>query len=450
MEGTFCLQKPTYLTNYDFESKPTFSLLTTGHNQELDLSYLSNLDSKRNSYLSLYLTIDPQLNLPARIDFKCSTDEETAMYNYAKDWQAQLNKRHPNRTIRSLVINLADGKHTLILRFLSQLEPPAEFLNAEQYNETAKDYKTVLMRNLARYVALIPMLTNELASVGLIEEIWADCSQFLGMNMGGIEEHAVLLCNYFLYLGLNCGLVLGSGVPEGRTCYVIVWLNELDKKDDNYLKVQLWNPATGQCYYVHTDNFLPLSSADCIVTRDNVYANIQKEDQPNQISFNVMRANCWKPLFNLAKSAVNLKSIQPTKFDYEQANASYVASLEQQIEVYLKESLMKWRRQRKTFFNRFCTKEIKKELSQMEYKVCSLKEADPNEEINRILSTYKINGIQLNVPFTGIDQLAKLVYSTGVHQSTDEKVDFVLAVHLHAYPQNVFSTWIYCAQILAR
>lgn len=451
IEGAFALQKPTYLTNYDFESKPTFSLLTTGHNQELDLSYLSNLDSKRNSYLNLYLTIDPQLNLPTRLDFKCSTDEETAMYNYAKEWQTQLTKRYPNRAIRSLVINLVDGKHTLILRFLSPLEPPAEFLNAEQFNETTKDYRNLLMRNLARYVALIPMLTNELASFGLLEDIWADCEQFLNMNMGSVEEHAVLLCNYFLYLGLNSGLVLGNGVPEGRTCYVIVWLNELDrKKDDNYLKVQLWNASTGQCYFVHTDNFLPLSSADCIVTRDNVFANIQKDDQPNQISFNVMRTNCWKPLFNVARATTNLKSIQPNKFEYEQANASYVASLEQQIEVYLKESLMKWRKQRKTFFNRFCTKEIKKELGQMEFKVCGLKEVDPNEEINRILSTYKINGVQLNVAFNGIDQLAKLIYSTGVHLNTDEKVDFVIAVHLHAYPQSVYSVWLYCAQILAR
>ena len=450
MEGAFALQKPVYLTNYDFESKPTFSLLTTGHNQELDLSYLSNLDSKRNSYLSIYLTIDPQLNLPTRVDFKCSTDEETAMYNYAKDWQTQQTKRYPNRAIRSLVINLVDGKHVLITRYLAPLEPPTEFLNTEQFNETTKDYRNLLMRNLARYVSMVPMLKNELASAGLIEDIWADCGQFLNMGMGCVEEHAVLLSNFFLYLGLNCGLLLGNGVPEGRTCYVIVWLNELDKKDDAYLKVQLWNPTTGQCYFVHTDNFLPLSSADCIVTRDNVYANIQKEDQPNQISFNVMRTNCWRPLFNVARSPGSLKSIQPNKLDYEQANANYVTGLEQQIEVYLKESLMKWRRQRKTFFNRFCTKEIKKELGQMEYKVCFLKEADPNEEINRILSTYRINGVQLNVPFNGIDQLAKLVYSTGIHLSTDEKVDFVIAVHLHPYGQNVFSTWLYCAQILAR
>lgn len=241
------------------------------------------------------------------------------------------------------------------------------------------------------------------------------------------------------------------GLIEGKTCYVIVWLNDLNKKEDSVLNVQLWHPISGQCYYIHTDSFLPLSSADCIVTKDNVYVNVQKEDQPNQISFNILKMNCWKPLFNLGKLKVNLNSIQPTKFEYEPVNEHYASNLEQQIEVYLKESLMKWRRQKKTFFNRFCTKEIKKELVQMEHKVCYLKDAvDPNEEINKILSTYQINGIQLNQPFNGIDQLARQIYSTGLHLNSDEKVDFVIAVHLHAYPQNVYSVWIYCAHILNR
>lgn len=224
---------------------------------------------------------------------------------------------------------------------------------------------------------------------------------------------------------------------------MIVWLNELTKKRENYLNVQLWNPVSGQCYFVNTDNFLPLSSADCIITRNNVYANIQKEEQPNQITFNINLVNCWKPLFNTGKLKINLTTIQPNKFEYESVNESYVSSLEQQIEVYLKESLMKWRRQKKTFFNRFCTKEIKKELAKMEYKICNLKDIDPNEEINKLLSTYKLNGIELNLPFDGIGSLAKQIYSTGIHLNRNEKVDFVIAVHLHGYAQNVFSVWIY-------
>ena len=42
--------------------------------------------------------------------------------------------------------------------------------------------------------------------------------QFLSMLAGDEEEHAVLLCNYFLSLGKKAWVVLGNGIPEGRVC----------------------------------------------------------------------------------------------------------------------------------------------------------------------------------------------------------------------------------------
>lgn len=35
------------------------------------------------------------------------------------------------------------------------------------------------------------------------------------MLAGDEEEHAVLLCNYFLWLGKKAWLVIGTGIPEG-------------------------------------------------------------------------------------------------------------------------------------------------------------------------------------------------------------------------------------------
>ena len=35
------------------------------------------------------------------------------------------------------------------------------------------------------------------------------------MLAGDEEEHAVLLCNYFLSLGKAAWVVLGNGIPEG-------------------------------------------------------------------------------------------------------------------------------------------------------------------------------------------------------------------------------------------
>ena len=36
------------------------------------------------------------------------------------------------------------------------------------------------------------------------------------MLAGDEEEHAVLLCNYFLSLGKKAWVVLGNGIPEGN------------------------------------------------------------------------------------------------------------------------------------------------------------------------------------------------------------------------------------------
>jgi len=43
----------------------------------------------------------------------------------------------------------------------------------------------------------------------------ASIKEFLRMLAGDEEEHAVLLCNYFLHIGKKAYVVLGRGIPEG-------------------------------------------------------------------------------------------------------------------------------------------------------------------------------------------------------------------------------------------
>ena len=45
---------------------------------------------------------------------------------------------------------------------------------------------------------------------------------------GDVEEHALLLCNYFLYYGINAYVILGHAIPEGMSIlvYVIVHLDK--------------------------------------------------------------------------------------------------------------------------------------------------------------------------------------------------------------------------------
>ena len=51
--------------------------------------------------------------------------------------------------------------------------------------------------------------------------------QFLDVLAGDEEEHAVLLCNYFLFLGKKAWLVMGTAIPEVwplRMLLTSVWL----------------------------------------------------------------------------------------------------------------------------------------------------------------------------------------------------------------------------------
>lgn len=55
--------------------------------------------------------------------------------------------------------------------------------------------------------------------------------QFLDLLAGDEEEHAVLLCNYFLSLGKKAWLLMGSAIPEVRPrrlaltarCSCLIW-----------------------------------------------------------------------------------------------------------------------------------------------------------------------------------------------------------------------------------
>lgn len=52
--------------------------------------------------------------------------------------------------------------------------------------------------------------------VDLANLLLVHLQEFLQMLSGDEEEHAVLLCNYFLFMGQQAWVVLGTGIPEGK------------------------------------------------------------------------------------------------------------------------------------------------------------------------------------------------------------------------------------------
>ena len=168
----------------------------------------------------------------------------------------------PLRRTSTLVVTLS-SKLVFISRMLTAIKPPDLGFSSDSASNLVMEE---VMKRLARFVSLIPSLPPQSSpSVN----IWLTCEQLLDFGIGSTEDKAVLLCNYFLYLGRTCGLVLGHGIPEGSTCYVIELRNRVAWDFSVSYNVFLWNPVTGLKYSVR-DPFIPLTSVGSIVLPDNV------------------------------------------------------------------------------------------------------------------------------------------------------------------------------------
>lgn len=170
----------------------------------------------------------------------------------------------------------------------------------------------------ARFVALIPFVEdcNSFDNNEDMPDCWCSDDQFLTLGFGDYEEHAILLCNYFNYIdkaqnkNTKSYLVLGDGLPEGQTAYVM-------RTTLDFLHVEFWNSKTGECFYYNkqaqkttflgftvSENFVnsdvnesiaQLKDIGCIISNDNIYINAQNNLEPSKISINLANKANWTP-----------------------------------------------------------------------------------------------------------------------------------------------------------
>lgn len=55
---------------------------------------------------------------------------------------------------------------------------------------------------------------REVLQLVIISSVPCTLQQFLDLLAGDEEEHAVLLCNYFLAMGKKAWIVIGNAIPE--------------------------------------------------------------------------------------------------------------------------------------------------------------------------------------------------------------------------------------------
>ncbi|XP_024303769.1 protein CC2D2B isoform X5 [Homo sapiens] len=356
--------------------------------------------------------------------------DQTEVLQRAQIFKKNCKAMFPNRRIVTTVFN-DEGIQFLVTRYIKALNPPQQLLDIFLHNSNAT------FDLIARFVSLIPFVPNT-PDENDGSDIWMTSEHCISLAIGNKEEHAILLCNFFLYFGKKALVLLGTSVLEGHVAYVVT------QETNEYL---LWNPSTGQCYK-QFDPFCPLKSVDCLFDDRNVWFNIQQNNTPMAVFFDYSKESFWKQLLPKNVQGTKIQSIQPEEIIYFETDKSMVEDLRNRIERTLKSKVMEWRPKHPTHWNRQCTFILRQILPKLEFGIGSFVSSEGDNEFERILQFYWVTGFPIQMPYIDVQSIIDAVYQTGIHSAEFPQTEFALAVYIHPYPNNILSVWVYLASLV--
>ncbi|XP_053161349.1 protein CC2D2B isoform X3 [Hemicordylus capensis] len=339
--GTFQVNMPSVLLGY------TWSKTYVPPKEEC-----CGQNLKEYTFLTIFATIEPQLssaenNLESD---KLADHEDEIVLQRACIFKKTCKALFPKRRIITSVFN-NEGRNILVTKYITSLNPPQLLL--DMYPEDPYSASDLV----SRFVSLIPCISDTVDENDEVD-VWMTSEHCISLGVGNKEEHAVLLCNYLLYIGKKAWVLLGTSVLEGKVAYVAT------QENGEYF---LWNPLNGQCYK-QFDAFCPLQSVDCLISWENVWFNIQQNSSPMCVSFDISKECFWKQLlpYNIQHSKTH--TVQPEEIFYVPTDESLVEELQNRIEKTLKNKMMEWRSRQPTRWNRQCISVLRQILPKLEFR----------------------------------------------------------------------------------
>jgi coiled-coil and C2 domain-containing protein 2A len=157
IEGTFRLHSPSVLLGYERSSSSSSSASWQTEMSPAKAGGGGNISpAKDATYLNIYLTLEPALNLPEPVREKLECMEEEVVLTAAAAWQRG---QAAGRSANPLVVDVS-GTSVLMTRYLKSLAPPQEIL---QHMEDSEVNEAV-----AWFVSLVPYVPSSILFPGEI------------------------------------------------------------------------------------------------------------------------------------------------------------------------------------------------------------------------------------------------------------------------------------------
>lgn len=199
--------------------------------------------------------VDPSIKIENAVSTETSKGLEPAdLLKEGTEWTQSFVKQK-NREHRQIKMfgDTIKGQSILICKFLVPQRPPEDVVDL-----VLTDHKATAHERAARFVSLIPFLTDSTALKDF-PDVYCTSQEFLDLSGGSWEEHAILLCNYFNFIDRELQtdaqsyLIYGQTVPGGNVTYVLrkIGGNCSIKDKQNYKKHkydEIWDPLEGICY----------------------------------------------------------------------------------------------------------------------------------------------------------------------------------------------------------